>query len=373
MIDMKDVKALLVNSDDHTLTLYADVSEANIENQAVAPQWAIWLKNRLRDLEHTLSGDDAKAWPEIRAWVDQYLAQYAAGRKPQARGLVLFAGPSSQHAYELPVPFENRISFGHPQVTPLLWAIDEYEPYLVALFDKEKARFFTSYLASMSFEDSLEIDLDQYDFVERPLMPATAGGHEIAAGTNKEAWQRTINEHLKRFYRQIAETAVKLADKSGANRLILAGSEDSLPEVHKLLDTKAQARVAGMVTAPLYETTAQLFERVFPVAQTFEREQEVKLVSEVIDFAKSGGRGALGREAVDMALEMQRVEKLILPWPVNDATFQSYTEDLAYRTLQLNGSIELVHGAAADRLASEGGVAARLYYALDTQPDSNGH
>ena len=373
MIDMKDVKELLVKTDDRTLTLYVDVSEANIENQAVAPQWSIWLKNQLRDIGSGLSGDAAGAWPHIREWVESYLAQYATGRKPQARGLVLFASSSYQHAYELPVPFENRASFGQPHVTPLLWAIDEYEPYLVALFDKEKARFFTSYLASMTFEDSIEIDLDDYDFAERPLMPATAGGHEIAAGTNKEAWQRMINEHLKRFYRQVADIAVRLADKHNAERIILAGSEDSLPEVYKLLDTRAQARVAGKVGVPMFATTAEIFGRIFPVAQAFEREQEVKLVSDVIDFAKSGGRGALGREAVDMALEMQRVELLLLPWPVNASTVQSYMEDLAYRTLQLNGSIEMVHEAAADLLASEGGVAARLYYALDTKPNSDGH
>jgi hypothetical protein len=40
----------------------------------------------------------------------------------------------------------------------------------------------------------------------------------------------------------------------------------------------------------------------------------------------------------------------------------------------MNSKVELVHGAAADLLATEGSVAARLYYTIDTdKPDNNGH
>jgi hypothetical protein len=38
--------------------------------------------------------------------------------------------------------------------------------------------------------------------------------------------------------------------------------------------------------------------------------------------------------------------------------------ELPLRTFASGGSVELVHGEAADRLNQEGGLAARLYYAL---------
>ncbi len=365
MIDIKEVKGLIEQTGDKTLSLYLDVSENKLENQASAPEWSTWAKNQMRDLGSSLTGDAAQAWPEIKAWAENTLGLYGVGRKPLVRGLVLFASPDYQHTYELPFPFENQAAFGQPYVAPLLWAINEYEPYIVVMVDKEKARFFTSYLASMDFQDSLEIDLDQYDFAERPMMMATSGGHE-GAGTNKEAWQRTINEHEKRFYRQVATAAVKLAAQQKAERILIAGAEDSLHEVYNLLDDRSAAHVAGMTPIPMYEPTAEIFRQILPVAQAFERDQEVKLVSDVIDFAKSGGRGALGREAVDTAMEMQRIETLILSWPVSNPAMEEYTEKLAYRALQLNCNIELVHDAAADLLAPEGGVAARLYYAIET-------
>ncbi len=373
MIDVKEVKELLEQIGDQTLSLYLDVSEGKLENQAVAPQWSVWLKNTLRDLGSGLTREDAQAWPQIRDRVEGYFDPYSAGYKPQARGIVLFTSPSYQQAYELPISFKNQASFGKPHVAPLLWAIDEYEPYLVAMVDKEKARFFSSYLASIDFQDSLEIDLDQYDFAERPMRNVTIGGNEGGGGTNKEAWQRMINEHERRFYRQVADTAVKLADQQKAERIIIAGSEDSLHEVYNLFSEHDQTRIAGMAAIPMQSTTAEIFQQILPVAQAFEREQEMTLVSEVIDFARSGGRGALGREAVDRAISMQRVERLILPWPVDSPSMNEYLETLAYRALQLNSQVELVHEAAADRLTAEGGVAARLYYAIDARPDSDGH
>jgi hypothetical protein len=70
---------------------------------------------------------------------------------------------------------------------------------------------------------------------------------------------------------------------------------------------------------------------------------------------------ALGRQAVMQALEQQRVELLLAPWPLHDPeTFQ----DATARVFASNGTIELVHGRAAERLRAEGGLGARLYYAL---------
>jgi len=112
---------------------------------------------------------------------------------------------------------------------------------------------------------------------------------------------------------------------------------------------------------PLRSTTQQIFEQALSAAQEFERHNELELVNQVIDFARSGGRGALGRKSVLEAMEMQRVELLIMSWPAADTGLAT---DLALRALSLNSGIELVHGDAADVLNTEDGIAARLYYAL---------
>lgn len=360
LIDLDEVKSVIAHDDEKTLTLYLNVDNATPENQANPPAWRIWVKNVLRDLLARLDDGQARAWPFIRDWVQNYLEHY----QPTSKGLLIFAGSSFQHAYELPVPFENTVAFGKPNVGPLLWALDEFEPYLVALVDQEKARFFTSYLGSTDFQQGMEIDLDEYDFAQKTLMPsasAVTGGHGITQGSNREAFEDMVSEHRARFYREVIEAIEKLMQRHHIRRLILGGSEEAAHAVKNLMPDKLKEQVVNVVNVPMRYTTQQIFEHVQPYALNYERDLEMDLVNQVIDFAKARGRGALGRKAVEEAMEMQRVELLILPWPTDDAEFAN---ELAFRALQLNSEIELVHGAAAARLNQEGGLAARLYYAL---------
>jgi len=361
MIKLDDVKNLLSQTDDHTLTLYLNVDNAAQENQAANPGWYVWAKNALRDLHKNAVNGDASAREKIGESVQNYLNDY----QPQSKGLLIFAGESFQQIYELPLYFENQISFGKPCVTPLLSAIDEYEPYLVALVDQETARFFISYLGELGFQESIEIDLEEYDFQQKTLMPsasAVAGGHGITQGSNREAFERMIDEHHNRFYREAVDVIQKLADKNHIQRVILGGSEQSAHAVHHLMPDALKGRVVDVVSIPKHYSTSEIFQHVLPSAQEAERKYELDLVNQVIDFAKSRGRGALGEEAVSNALDMQQVDLLILPWP---SPKTELSNDLATRALQMNSDIELVSGEALERLNAEGGVAARLYYSLN--------
>lgn len=359
-IDLDEVKNVVAHDDDHTLTLYLNVDNATPENQATTPAWRIWAKNTLRDLPAALNDEQKAAWPFIHDWVENFLADY----EPSSKSLLIFAGSSYQQTYELPVPVENQATFGKPNVGALLWAIDEYEPYLIALVDQEKARFFTSYLGSTSFDQAVEIDLDEYDFAQKTLMPsssAVAGGHSLTQGSNREAFEDMIHEHRARFYREVVDIIEKLLKRHNTRRLLLGGSEESAHAVMNEMPDSLKACVVSRVNVPMRTPTAEIFEQMQPHALNYERDQEMALVNQVIDFAKSGGRGALGRKSVQDAMDMQRVELLVLTWPTNDL---DYANELAFRALQLNSKIELVHGAAADRLNKEGGLGARLYYAL---------
>lgn len=363
MINLDDVKQMLAEADERTLTLYLNVDNALEENQAVQPAWKIWLKDTLRRLgdQHRKGTDDAQnTWRSIQQRLDEYLQGY----KPDSRGLVLFIGPSFMRAIELPLNFENQYFFGKPAVAPLLWELDEHEPYLIALVDQEKARFFLAQLGTIGFEESVELNIEDYDWVERTTMHAPGPGIDNAAvhgGTGREDFQKMIDEHLNRFYRETAERIGKLCDKHGTSRIILGGVEESAHAVENFMSDATRKRVIDIAPIPLRSTLAQMNEIAQQRALEFERAEELELVNQVIDFAKSGGRGALGPKAVMEALEMQRVELLIMPWPMDDANLAA---ELPLRAFASGGSVELVHGEAADRLKQEGGLAARLYYAL---------
>lgn len=360
MVAIDDLKTLLVQGDEHTLSLYLDIDRAKQENQSSQPAWRIYLKDALNEVE--TQQRKHPAWQAIKARVDAFFADF----EPDAKGFAAFFTPDSEQTYELPVPVEGRWYFGEPLIVPLLWAIDEYEPYLIAMVDHEKAELLTAYLGSTTLEGELKSDLEEYDFAEKTLMPATGAiagneGQGVTAGSNREAYQNMINEHIARFHREVVDEIVRLAEKHPNIRIVLGGEERSAHAVQKMLPERFTAFVVGVLPIPFHLSQQQVLPQVLPAALDFERAQETKLVQEVIDFAKSRGRGALGRKDVDMALTMQRVEKLILPYPLVDEVDAT---DLTRRAFESGGSVELVHGAAADLLNEEGGVAARLYYAL---------
>lgn len=360
MIKRDDVKNLLEQTDDPTLTLYLNVDNAAQENQAAHPAWRVWAKNALRDLRKNSDNNQSDVWENIEEKVQDYLNDY----QPRSKGLLIFAGEAFQQVYELPLRFENQAVFGKPHLAPLLLAMDEYEPYLVAVVDQESAQFFVSYLGEIGFRESMEIDLEAYDFQQKTLRPSTAVGAEgtgITAGSNREAFERMIEEHRSRFYRDVVAAIQKLMDKNEVRRVILGGGEQAAHAVHHLMPDTLKDRVVGLVSIPRHYTISEIFQHILPAAQEAERKHELNLVNQVIDLAKSRGRGALGIEAVKTALDMQQVEQLILAWPSMD---NELADELTFQTLQLNSEIELVHGEAAERLNAEGGVAARLYYAL---------
>jgi hypothetical protein len=288
--------------------------------------------------------------------VESYFADY----QPSSKSLALFTGPDYQQVYELPIPVENQAAFGHPPVAPLLWLMDEYEPYLVVMADHEKARFLTAYLGAPGFEETMTMELDTHDWRRKTgALPSTSSGGGLGRGSSEDQYEGRVEEHVHRFYRDVVEQIKALVEKQGIRRVVLGGSEQSAHIVRDLLPEQVAKAVVDVLPIPMRCNVQEIMERVQPRALEYERAEELAMVDQVIDLAKGGGRGALGREAVMQALEQQRVELLLAPWPLDDAL-----KDLPARVFASGGSIELVHGEAAERLKAEGGLGARLYYAL---------
>lgn len=354
MIHLDDVKQLLQQSQDRTLTLYLAVDPAARENQSAPPAWRIWLRDALKVIEDSLDGN--RIWRDIRMRVERYFAEY----RPDSKSLALFTGPGFQKVYELPVPVENQAAYGMPPVAPLLWVMEEYQNYLIVMVDQQQARFYRAYLGQIGFQHDMQLELDTADWRKKTGSQPSAGMPSLGRGSSEDDFADRIEEDVRGFHRQVAEQIKEFVDGQGLRRVVLGGSEQSARMVHELLPEHAAKAVIDVLPIPMHFTLHEIMERVQPRALEHERQAELALVQQVIDLAKAGGRGALGRQAVVQALEQQRVELLLAPWPLPDPeTFQEVTA----RVFDSGGTIELVHGQAAERLIAEGGLGARLYYA----------
>lgn len=351
MLRIADLQQIVSQFPPPVLSLYLHVSAGEALNQAATPGWRVQAKNTLRDLEASVGDHQRSLWQGLRHRAEAYLEDYI----PRSRGLALFVGENGLEAYALSVPVETHAAFGDVLIAPLYWQMDEYERYVVALVDQQQARLLTAWLGMASEADHLRVDLDEYDFGQKTGLPSASGRTQASY---REAFDAMLDEHRARFYRDVIEHIITLAAVSDAERIVLGGS-DAVHDLRAHLPEALAKRVVAVLPIPLRATPHEISAAIRPAAYAREREQEAELVQQVIDLAKAGGRAVLGRKAVLEALEAQRVETLIVSWPLTEPALQHSLAKLALRS---NATLEMVHGEAAGRLNAEGGLAARLYY-----------
>ena len=357
MLTRQEITTFVENTQDEILSLYLYVDPGYQENQASTPAWEIHKKNALRDIEEHVIPSSQATWETIKPRLDLFFQDY----EPSGKSLVLFMGKDIERSYELPFRIENQARFGKPFVSPLIWAIDEYEHYLTVLVDQEEATILSAYLGHIDTTDEIHIDLN-YDWGQKTLMPTTQPGQNLTQGSNRDAFEDMIDEHVQRFHREVAERLTTLVAENKVQRIAFGGSEKAAHAVLNELPEKLQETVIGVFPIPIQTPEHDIAEFVREHATNYEREQELELVTSVINQAKAqGGKGALGYESVLKAFEMQQVELLIA---CRDAD-PDLLESLTLKAMQLNSKIEIVHGAAADKLRTDGEFAARLYYSLE--------
>ncbi len=72
MINLHNIKQLLVKADEHTLSLYLNVNPGAQENQSRTPAWQIELKNALKNIEERIEAEHKALWSHSRDQVDRY-------------------------------------------------------------------------------------------------------------------------------------------------------------------------------------------------------------------------------------------------------------------------------------------------------------
>jgi len=339
------------------LSLYLHVDNARPENQSDTPAWKIELKNAMRDQEDdVMYAENRERWHRIQNRVTDFFTDYF----PAGRSLVLLTDGEQLEHYELPIPLGSDVRFGEPYLLPLIWALDEYERYLILQVDREQARFISGYLGSANNAGEMRLDLESYDFRQKQIMPAQ-NSTQANGGNDIDRYDKMIDEHVKRFYSDVVNQLRTLQQEMNTRRVILSGDEKSAHMLMEQIPEADRKYIVGIAPAPLSYSEGDVLDRVLETAITYERNHEDRLVNQVINDAKAGGRGALGVDDVIEALINQQVEMLLLPYPPRA---DDIADDLKQRAFDQGVEIELVHGQPADTLTEAGGVAARLYYSL---------
>ncbi len=362
MIQHTEIRDIIENFNEYTLSLYLHVDAGYIENQAEKPAWQIYLKNAISDVESSLQDNQTSQWDNLKEKLDTFFNNYT----PSGRSLVLFVNEEQIYTHELPFMMANQSHFGKPYVSPLLWAMDEHEQYMVVLVDQERAKFYTAYLGNLETQTEMTINLSAYDWGEKTLMPASdSDGSALRQGNNREAFEDMISAHIDRFYNEVAEELQTVFQGSTSTRLIVGGDERIAHMLQDKLHESVSKYLVAILAIPMTASLDEIRDRITEPAYNYERDYEFELVENIMSQAYAEGRGALGRETIETKMKMQQIELLVISKSLLQAE-PDYAHEITMWALNNNVSIEFVHGQAARKLESHDGIAARLYYSMET-------
>lgn len=303
--DVQRLRDSLSGRSEPVLSAYLSVNARYPENQGEA--YKVRLKDALGDMEVP---EDLAA--RIRESVDEQVRQ-------GARSLVFFLSEDGLfERYGLQVDLPEAYRFGEPYLAPLVLALDEHEPYGVALLDAERFRFFVS--APMGESSGDGEGSGGGFFRELDASPSSPGPR---SGMDQEPQSRRTEANIHEWFNELGELTRKLAFQNGVRHLILAGPKERTSEFREGLPQEVAKRVVAEENVPSEAPEKDLFDRLEAVYERAEKEREMALISEARE------RGVRGVKDTVEALQEGRVYHLIALWDLEGEVRWSDTEGLA--------------------------------------------
>lgn len=385
MIDPRELEQLAASDRQDILSVSLDADPTRPDNQRANPAYRIWLRRALAEIfDHVPRAHRA----EVGELIDRVLTRVDDQR--HGRGLAIFAAPDLWREYILPFPLPNRVHYGRPDLLPLLWALDEYEPYAILAVDRERVRLIVAFLGQADVVDQEVLTLDTSAWRTTSGRPPTftrQTGTGAARGAQRDTFDARVDEQEHRFWRTAAEIAVKTLQDRGISRLIIAGSPEATAAVTGRLANEGAVQVVAVVPASPHASVIELRDLTLPVALAEEHRRERDLVTALLERTGNRTGAVVGPTATLDALTGGRVQLVIVDaghethiWRCPRCAATSATErsvcpncgspmarapllsvlPLLVRTR--GAELEMVSGEAADLLAPHGGIGAMLRY-----------
>jgi peptide subunit release factor 1 (eRF1) len=352
------------------LSLYLDLDPTRHATRA----WRIVYKDLVKEAAAPLTeaerDDLAREATRVTEWFDRL-------DTPQGRGLILFScTPRALWVTSfVHVPVRDHLAFDvRPDIAGLLELLDDYERFAVVLVSKDKARLFTVFAGAIE-----EIDVFK-DFVP---------GKTDAGALNQSKIQRHHGLHVLWHLKKVVAHLSTLQFRRSFDRLIIMGPVEATTVLREILPHALETRIAAVVPAEEDASHAELLKYALEVEHRIEADAEDRLVRDVVEMAGSGARATCGVDATLEALWVRDVRTLVIaePLPFNGTecsncgrlhrgnapicpncggstrVLPDFGHQIAARAVEQGGRVEVVHGAAAERLNKAGeGLAAFLRF-----------
>jgi len=249
--------------------------------------------------------------------------------------------------------------------------MDRYEPYGVALVDREGARLFQIHMGQI---------------VETAGTLGEETKRHKQGGWAAQRLQRHEDVQASHNLRSAASVAMDFFQQRQTRRIVLAGTDETVSQFYSLLPRAWQEKVAGTLPLDMNASETEVLTKSWTITDEAHADEHAALVERIITAAAKGEGATLGLSATLAALQEERAHTLVIAdsfsapgyrctrcgyvAAVQEGVCSYCGGDMAHvddaveyavkRMLELGGQVESVHDEPA--LAEVGSIGALLRY-----------
>ncbi len=282
-------------------SLYLDVDGRHAPRRKDYLARAMELCRQLGERATTFVREDVRPDVPLRDTSRMMLFLERDFERGDTRGVAMFscapAGLWKVITVARPLPDRAAVADG-PYLLPLESLVETYESFCTVLVDRSRARIFLAELGTI--EERSEV----FDAVPR---------RHDQGGRAQARLQRHADELAERHLRHVADVLFDFHRQKGFDRLILAGPDEAVHDLERLLHDYLRQRVVARETLAVTASVDDVLQRSLAVEERCEALRERKVLERLHAEAAAGRGAVLGLPDTLAALAEGRVRTLVVP------------------------------------------------------------
>jgi rubrerythrin len=325
----KGVKAMFTQDDLRELATYQAQTPIlsvylNVDpTERTTDEYKLALRQMLKRVEENASPEDVAAverfFEHEYDWSGRGVAAFSCDRD------------SFWRVYSLAVPVASRATVARkPHLGPLAALLEAYGSYLVALVDRQGVRL--SLFEMGEFQTGDGYMGEEVRRLKRGR--GSSNGHGRRGGTPVSSQHE--GETVKRNIREAAKATRAFWDRHKPQRLIIAGSDQTVTQFQEALPKKLRERIVGTFSADLNASDVEVRDRSLDILHQAEKEREATMVEAVFTAAAKGKGGVIRLADTLGAAREGRIQTLVVARDYHHPGYQcrncGYITDQALET-----------------------------------------
>ncbi len=296
------IKDMYAQAIEPVLSLYIDQSKGSDDNSISA------IRLRVR---HVL--EEFSVPKEIG---DKVLPMLDVPQKGRTR--VIIAGKDFVDEWNiqasLPLTGGIEAEYGKLYLTPLLYAVSEFDRFGIVAISGDKARLFEVYLGEIEeLEGAFQpIDTDEWKDLSADNTGLRYGGAGVArggGGVDSDHLDQRMEAWHARFFKRIALELEDWVEVRGLSKLVLVGDRKDTDELSNNLTRPLREMVTEKLGGPTPKVSpGALLTAVEPGIERYEAQRE----AEVLDRLEE--KGVFGEDEVLRLLQQGNLQSVVIPW-----------------------------------------------------------